>query len=203
MLTSKHSAATREHSIIVQPNASLNRQSAMLFFVGILLVSLLIAVRFAMLGAWIILPFALAELILLGFCLLTVLKSNLRMESITIKDDMVTVTRKDAVSEESDQFHRYWVQLVSNADKSSVWQPARLLLRSHGRSVEIGDFINNEEKKRAGTASQARAVRSHRSLTTRNLDNNRRHGENLLNYMGQAVSPAPTNYDYKIYDYKL
>ncbi|OOZ41430.1 DUF2244 domain-containing protein [Solemya elarraichensis gill symbiont] len=153
MLTSKHSAATREHSIIVQPNASLNRQSAMLFFVGISLVSLLIVVRFAMLGAWIILPFSLAELSLLGFCLLKVLKSNQRMESIHIKNDTVTVTRKDAVNEDSTQFHRYWVQLVSNVDKSSVWRPARLLLRSHGRSREIGNFINNEEKKSSKSIS--------------------------------------------------
>lgn len=151
LLTSEHLDSTSEHRITVRPNASLSQRGAYLFFAGIFVVSLTIALRFFVLGAWLILPFALIELGVLAFCLGLVLKSNQRMESIYIKDDGVTLILRDKNSESRLDFHRYWVQLVTEVSGTgkfiSEWHPMRLLLRSHGRSVEIGSFINYKEKK--------------------------------------------------------
>lgn len=149
MLSTSQSAGDNAQSIIVRPNASLTCYHALLFFTGIALVSLIIGTRFLLLGAWVILPFALLEMLLLAFCLRQVLRSNKRMESIRIAEDHVQLTQQDVWQEQSYRLSRHWLRVIdeTGSDAEFDWQPKRVLLRSHGQSHEIGSFVNNAEKK--------------------------------------------------------
>jgi len=150
VLSTKLSGLNNERCIIVRPNASLTLYHALLFFTGIALVSLIIGVRFMLLGAWFILPIAVLELLLLAFCLKCVLQSNQREESIRIAPDKVLLTRQDAQSQQTHTLSRHWLRVVDEQDANSEdndWQPHRVFLRSHGQSHEVGSFVNNAEKR--------------------------------------------------------
>jgi uncharacterized membrane protein len=150
MLSTELSAFTNEQCIIVRPNASLSHYHAILFFAGIALVSLIIGIRFLLLGAWMILPIALVELMLLALCLKCVLRSNQREEFIRIAPDQVLLTQHDAQSQQTHKLSRHWLRVIDDQDvgkKDNDWQPLRVLLRSHGQSHEVGSFVNNAEKR--------------------------------------------------------
>ena len=44
------------------------------------------------------------------------------------------------------QFHPYWVRLALQQGRWRGW-PSRLLVCSHGREVEIGAFLNEDERR--------------------------------------------------------
>jgi uncharacterized membrane protein len=133
------------HQIVVRPNASLTPGGAILFFACVSIVSLGIAIRFMLLGLWMIMPFALLELALLGACILYILRRNDRMEAIDVDRHRLTLIQKEHGRERRQQFQRYWVQIIREKGPHA-WYPSRLLLRSHGKSVEIASFLDEEER---------------------------------------------------------
>jgi uncharacterized membrane protein len=133
------------HQIVVRPNASLTPEGAGLFFAAISIVSLGIAIRFTLLGLWPILLFAILEMSLLGGCILYILRRNERMEAIDVNAHQLVLTQTEHGRERRQQFQRYWVQVIREQGKHA-WYPSRLLLRSHGKSVEIASFLDEEER---------------------------------------------------------
>ena len=133
------------HQIVVRPNASLTPGGAALFFACVSIVSLGIAIRFTLLGLWVILPFALLELALLGACILYILRRNDRMEAIDVDRHQLILIQTEQGRERRQQFQRYWVQIIRERG-THAWYPSRLLLRSHGKSVEIASFLDEEER---------------------------------------------------------
>jgi uncharacterized membrane protein len=47
--------------------------------------------------------------------------------------------------EEEHRFQRAWARILLLRDPSG-WYPSRLLLRSHGRSIEIGPWLVEDER---------------------------------------------------------
>jgi uncharacterized membrane protein len=98
-----------------------------------------------LLGLWMIMPFAILEMSLLGGCILYILRRNERMEAIDVDEHQLTLIQKEYGKERRQQFQRYWVQIIREKG-SHAWYPSRLLLRSHGKSVEIASFLDEEER---------------------------------------------------------
>lgn len=82
---------------------------------------------------------------LLGGCILYILRRNERMEAIHVDTHQLVLTQKEHGQERRQKFQRYWVQVIR--EKEHAWYPSRLLLRSHGKSVEIASFVGEEERK--------------------------------------------------------
>ncbi len=132
-------------SIVVRPNRSLGREGTALVFCGICFVAILAALRFWLLGAWVVLPITVLELLLLGVAFLVVERKTRFCETIELTDDSVSVVQKSWKSCKEWCYPRYWVQVIFSEDPSG-WYPSHLYLRSHGDTLEIGACLDDRER---------------------------------------------------------
>jgi uncharacterized membrane protein len=142
--------------IRIAPNCSLRPRSAALFFASICTVSLTIAGAFALLGMWPILPFAGAELLVLGWALKISLRRRYCSQTILLTEERIRVETRDGARCEQAEFTRHWSRVTLH-DADTRLHPSRLTIESQGRSCEIGGFLNEEER-RALAGQLVRAV---------------------------------------------
>ena len=103
-------------------------------------VSLAIATAFACLGAWLILPFAGIEVLVLYLAWRWTEHHARDYELLTIKGDLVEIEVADVGRMRRFGFNRWWTQVVCARDGGS------LALRSHGRQIEFGRHLTNEQR---------------------------------------------------------
>ncbi len=116
------------------------------FYAGIAIVSMGIAIAFAMQGAWLILPFAGLEMLALGIALYVVARRAASWQEIAIESDEIRVVDHSVKKVKKLSFQRAWVRVLLE-EAAITGHPSRLLLGSHGRHVEIGHCLNEEEKR--------------------------------------------------------
>ncbi len=131
--------------IVVRPNQSLSWNGNKLFFWGITAVSALVVGPLTYMGFWPVLPFAGLELAVLGWALYHCARRGQWREVIVVDGDRVEVTAGRAEPAQQWSAHRLWTQVVLEPPRFRG-HPARLLLRSAGRSVELGAFLTDEER---------------------------------------------------------
>lgn len=125
---------------VARRNNSLSSAGRILVFAFLFIVSIGIAGAFATLGAWLILPFAGLEMLGLYWAFCYVDRHSADYERIEIAGDRVRVEQFEAGRAISHEFNRCWAQVVASPGG------ARLALRSHGREVEIGRHVNDDER---------------------------------------------------------
>jgi len=108
-----------------------------------------IAIAFAGVGAWPVLPFAGLEIACLWAAQRHLRRRADDEERIDLNDRLLIVTRRQAGRTERHEFNRYWVGL--HVDRT-LGAPVRLLLRGHGREVEIGRNLTDTEKRELAAA---------------------------------------------------
>ena len=132
-------------SFELRPNCSLTPRTAAVFFASIVAVSLTVAGSFAAVGYWPILPFAGLELLALGAALKVSMRRG-RMREVICVDDRHVKVRKTSVNRHREyEFIRPWTRVELEQPPTPHW-PNRLLLRSMGRSVEVGSFLTDSER---------------------------------------------------------
>ena len=132
-------------SIEIKPNRSLTPRGAAWFFAGLAAVCLSIAIAFASLGFWVVLPFAGAELTLLALALALSFRSAARRELIHIDGERVVVERQPGPGGGRWEFHRPWVQ-VDLQRAALRHYPSRLLVSQSGRVCEVGRCLTEAER---------------------------------------------------------
>ena len=138
------------HRFELTPNCSLTTRSALIFYLGIVAVSLTVAGGFAFAGYWPILPFAGLELLGLGAALRWSLHQGRRRESIRVEDSRVLVQKTGGGGERQDyELARPWTRVELMAARTTTW-PRQLVLRSKGRAIEIGGFLTEDERESLG-----------------------------------------------------
>ena len=130
----------------IVPNRSLTVRSATAFYLLIIVAPLTVAIVFAIAGFWPILTIAGIEVIVLGMALWWTLRKTTTRELIEIDERNVRIRKSGPGHNEEHEFSRYWTQVRLIKPASKLW-PNRLLLRSKGRSVEIGTFLTNSERR--------------------------------------------------------
>ena len=125
---------------VARRNNSLSSTGRILVFAFLFIVSVGIAGAFATLGAWLILPFAGLEMLGLYWAFRYVDRHAADYERIEIAGDRVRVEQFEAGRAVSYEFNRCWAQVVAGPGG------ARLAFRSHGREVEIGRHVNDDER---------------------------------------------------------
>ncbi|HUK01906.1 MAG TPA: DUF2244 domain-containing protein [Steroidobacteraceae bacterium] len=131
---------------MISPNCSLSVQGACLLFASLTLSSMGVAAVMAWHGFWPVLPFAGLEMALLAWALRVSLERRHHRQTITVSQDDVCVescTRGCAVQV---VFPRHWAQ-VKLRGPSSRLHPSRLVIESHGRQCEVGDFLTENERR--------------------------------------------------------
>lgn len=147
MVDIQQHADTLQCRFILRPNRSLSWRGSLLFYFSLLIISSSIAIGLALLGLWLVLPFAGLEMLALGIGLYVVACRCYECEVISINDDSIRIERGRDYPREQWTLGRMWARVVLERCPRA-WYPSRLLIRSHGRSVEVGRFLDEEERQR-------------------------------------------------------
>lgn len=142
--------------LVIGPNASLSRAQAWGVLALAASLGLGIATGFAVLGFWVILPFAGLELAALGAGLYVSVRGNAYREVLSFEQDWIRVEFGLAGQgvRSTRSWSRYWTRVVLERGARRN-EPMRLLLRSAGQEVEIGRCLTDEEKVRLAARLQA------------------------------------------------
>jgi uncharacterized membrane protein len=128
------------YSRVARRNNSLSSTGRLVVFAFLFVVSIGIAAAFAVLGAWLILPFAGLEMLVLYLALRHVERHAADYERIAIVRDRVEVESCEAGRARRHELNRCWARVVVSGDGG------RLALRSHGREIEVGRHLSGEER---------------------------------------------------------
>ncbi len=132
--------------IEIAPNCSLTVKGALLFFGGTCFGSFSIAGMMLALGYWPVFPFAGLEMALLAWALKVSLARRLHRQTITICDRDILVESRTGSHCVQVVFPRHWAQVKLRRPASRL-SPSRLVIESHGRQCEVGDFLTEEERR--------------------------------------------------------
>lgn len=132
--------------IVIAPNCSLSVRGAVAFFCWMCAVSFTIAGLLAVLGFWPVFPFAGLEMVVLAWALKTALGRRKQHQTITVSDRDVLVESCTGSTCVKVVFPRHWAQVKLRPPASRLY-PSRLVIESHGRQCEIGDFLTEEERR--------------------------------------------------------
>ena len=134
------------YALAARRNNSLTSSDRIFAFGLIAIVSLGIATAFACLGAWLILPFAGVEVLVLYWAWRWIERHAHDYERLTITGDVVEIEVADVERLQRFPFNRCWTQVVCARDGAS------LALRSHGKQIEFGRHLTNDERLQAAGA---------------------------------------------------
>jgi uncharacterized membrane protein len=127
-----------EFSLFTRRIHALSTRDCSLAFGSLAAFSLIVAVVFSALGAWLILPFAGLEALALYGAYRWVVRHAQDSEQLVIRGDAVMLAVREAASTRRYEFNRVWAQLVVEQRARDV----RLALRSHGREIEVGRYLD-------------------------------------------------------------
>lgn len=131
-----------DYKFTARQNCSLSSGNRVFLFFAILLVLTIIAAGFLLAGAWLVLPFAGLEALALGIALRAVSRHEKDFERITISGDALRVELQHKEKLSTFEFNRYWAQVIVN--RAGGGNESRLWIRSHGRQLELGRFLDDE-----------------------------------------------------------
>jgi len=146
MIESNLDTAKRCGYIIACPNMSANWRTTKIILWFISFITLLIALTFSFFGLWLILPFAGLEVLALFAFSYWVAYQCCRKEVITIKDNQLTVEKGHHCPQFTWRTELFWTRLI--IDRPAFrGHPFKLYLRSKEQRLEIGEFLNEDDKK--------------------------------------------------------
>ncbi len=132
--------------IEIRPNCSLSVPGAWRFFLIACLPPLAIAGWLTAHGFWPVLPFAGAELLLLGWALRASLERRFHLQRILLTPQEVAVESATRGVSGRVVFPRHWAQVKLRRPAARL-HPSRLVIESHGRECELGSFLTEEERR--------------------------------------------------------
>ena len=104
-----------------------------------------IGMLFALYGYWPVLPFAGLEVIVLGIAFYRCLSRSQLREVVTVGSEVVSVEKGRQQPQQRWECPRAWARVVLE-HAPIAWYPRRLMVAFQGRRVEIGQFLNEEER---------------------------------------------------------
>jgi uncharacterized membrane protein len=131
---------------VIRPNQSLSWRQAIQVYSAIAIVCLGIGIAFALHGFWTVLPFAGLEILVLGAAFYLCLTRSQIREVVSVNASVVTVEKGRQTPEERWECPRAWAR-ISLQQPHIAWYPSRLAIAFQGRQVELGAFLNEEERR--------------------------------------------------------
>lgn len=133
--------------VVIGPNASLTPEQAIWFMASISVVGLSIAVVFALLGFWPVLPIAGLELTALGAALWVSVRRNAYREVVRVSDEHVTVEvgRIGEGATSTVRWPRAWTRIDLRAGANRL-APTELRLAFGAQRVTLAQCLTDEER---------------------------------------------------------
>ena len=145
MVTADINDQTQTGQIILTPNASWSWKANLYLLYTLAGLSLSIGIGFMMLGAWVVLPYSILELLALTGCIYyCVLQCN-RQEVIIVNEHEVRIQKGFRRPVETSNYHRLWAKFVVKAPRHP-WDTEVISIASHGKEQELGSFLNQQDK---------------------------------------------------------
>lgn len=135
---SKNDGGNGEFMLFTRRLNAMSARDCCVAFGSLAAFSLIVAVVFSALGAWLILPFAGLEAMALYLAFNWVVRHAQDSEQLVIHGDAVVLAVREQAHTRRYEFNRAWAQLV--VDRRS--RDLRLALRSHGREIEVGRYLD-------------------------------------------------------------
>jgi uncharacterized membrane protein len=130
--------------IIASPNQSASWRTNVHLLMALAVPVLGIAIFFALLGAWLILPFAGLELLTLGVALYRVNCQQQYRHVVTVSADSVCIDKGYSSPEHHWTMARHKSGLTITT-QSHPWDPPQLCIHDRNVSVTLGEFLNRED----------------------------------------------------------
>lgn len=131
--------------IDLTPHCSLSVRGAVVFFGSVALVTFGVAGVATALGYWPVLPYAGAEMLLLAWALRSNMQRRFERESIDISESEVIITYAQG-NPARVVFPRHWARVKIRRPHSPLHR-SHLVIESHGRAFEVGQFLSEEERR--------------------------------------------------------
>lgn len=132
--------------LTLKPNKSLSWKQTKLVFLFFACCLFALTLYFVLHGAWLVIPFTGLELLVLGMGLYLQSCWAAQKQIITVDDREVRISsERRGELPLSFPLHWFQIKLLSN---SQSWYPNRLIVGSHGRFIEIGSYLVEEERER-------------------------------------------------------
>lgn len=138
--------------LLMRRNCSFTPKQVGLFYLSMLLFSSLIASYFYWRGAWMIVPFAMIELLVLGIALLIYARHATDYEKITIRDGLMDIEIVTGRKKVSQQWPLLWLRIKAplfSKDPKHLKDPKNSLVTiEHGdESICVGAYILHDKRK--------------------------------------------------------
>jgi uncharacterized membrane protein len=139
------------HSFELRPNSSLTPRAAAWFYGSLVAVLLCVAIGCTALGFWPVLPFAgLEAAVLLGAVRWVqrraAAREYIRVDAAAVVVEKCLPGRRGGNASVAYAFQRPWTRVELRRGQPAHW-PSRLLFSSRGRSVEVGAFLTDGERR--------------------------------------------------------
>lgn len=141
-------AAEQHHTrIIIQSNECLHRYGLVMCICFLSISMFVISIMMFVLGAWLVLPFAGAELVVLIVGAWISSSHCSDADSLTISKNYVHLTKRRRMCKTVKSFPRQWTyfKLEPGCTKH---EPSRLLVGSQGKYQEIGEYLIESARQR-------------------------------------------------------
>jgi len=137
-------SAQQGQMIVAEPNRSASWDTNKFVLIAMCILSGIIALGFAAIGAWPILPFAGLEMLALGSSLYYVCWKLRYRHVITLDDNTLHVQKGHYYPRQQWQF-KLDEAALSVTPEQHPWDGPRLSLYSKGEEIPIGEFLNRED----------------------------------------------------------
>jgi len=130
---------------ILVPNQSLRWNDVRRIIAVMTAVALTIGLAFCYVGLTLVLPFSGLEVLALAAALYYCQRRGAVREVLKVGDREVVIESGRRRPERVRTFPRAWVR-VSLCKAAVDWHPSRLVLGAHGRELEVGGFLTEDER---------------------------------------------------------
>lgn len=148
--------------IKVCPNRSLSLRGAVWLSLAYIAFMLAIGLGFLWAGAWMVLPFAGLEAVLIGAVFYFIYRHARDHELIVCTGNALNVIKHRAGLQSQHNFQRHWATVRLQGGEND-WYPSRLLLGSHGRFVEVGASLQERDRQALAKTLKASIGQAYRA----------------------------------------
>lgn len=146
MVSTVGDPAAHHGCLVLQPDTTLSWQGAVVVFVVFNAPSLAVAITCGLLGCWYVLPVSLCVIAAVGLGLRAGYRRSQERQVVCIEDEHVAVEKGHRRPETRFEFRRGGTQIILEPPARSR-RLSRLLLKSQGREVELGEFLDESERR--------------------------------------------------------
>ncbi len=146
MTTRATNNKTGGRQFVLAPNIAPNWGQTVRIYLALSAGCLGVALVCTFMGFWPVLPFAGIELTALGIALYVSARRSLDREIVSVEDGRIRVEKGRGRVEQVWELDQAWTEVI-HRQLPRRWEQTELVLRSRGREVKLGDFLEPEERR--------------------------------------------------------